>query len=153
MKRKFYIAEQYKNRINKVIMEKNVLIAFIDSYKSYSLPLIFIESKIYIPYKEKKENGILYALFRDTTGEKQIYFLIPQIGKDSYIRKKFRQSIIEFGFNNEKETMIKKLIVNKLLNNATICEIPSYPGWIEINGEFDFTFPEQLTWKEIKDYV
>lgn len=117
------------------------------------LSIVFVESKIYVPYGEKTENGILYGCFMDEMGrEKKIYFLNSECD-DSRIRKKFKKSGIMFGFSFQKETEIKNIIIQEMRNQADVQELPRCSGWNEINGQIKFVFPEELTWKEVLQYA
>lgn len=152
------VAEQRKLQMTSVVIQKGKKIRVIKEQfgpdLEGTLSYAFVESKIYVPYGEKTENGILYVCFTDEMGrgEKKIYFLLSECD-DSYIRKKFRKSEIILGFSPQKETEIKNIIIKEICNQADVQELSRCSGWNEINGQIKFVFPEELTWKEVLKYA
>lgn len=88
----------------------------------------------------EKENGEIVSLF----------WALEQV-EDRHIRKVFEKQGILFGFGEKKEKSIRRQILQLGRNIAKTCELPEEHGWYQFGYEWRYAFPEELTWKEVKE--
>lgn len=69
------------------------------------------------------------------------------------INRKFTALGLSLGFTGQKETQLRQLLLEKVLQLAEEIELPEDHGWYCLRGKLQFAFPENLTWKEAEEYA
>lgn len=86
----------------------------------------------------EKENGEEVTLFWD----------LEQL-EDRHIRKVFERQGILFGFGEKKEKEIRRQILQTVRGFAKTYKIPEEHGWYRVDDDWEYAFPEDITWKEV----
>lgn len=97
---------------------------------------------------EDIEHYILYVVIKTNAGKEINLFLRKDCLTVNYINKKFDASGLSFGFSRKKESEMRMMFVQYLLETAQNWLIALVPGWYFNTQKICFAYPEDMTWKE-----
>lgn len=103
--------------------------------------------------REREEDKVLCLVIQNQYSNAKSAFFCYRKLEDSYINRKCNVAGIVFGFSHEKETRVRKLFLEKLMETASCRYIPTHHGWYQEEGEIKFAFPDELTWEEVEPYI
>ena len=87
--------------------------------------------------------------------EKEFCFYVPKnkITDPKYILMAFRTVGVDFRVSRSKETELGIRLTAYLLAIVVRVEIPPFHGWYQINGEWHYAMPDEMTMEEVQKWI
>ncbi len=92
---------------------------------------------------------VLYILVKKDSGDEAVLYWDIERNEERWIRKVFESNGVYFGFGEKKESEIRRKVLLAALNMAESMVLSERHGWYQLDGEWQYAFPEELTWKEV----
>ncbi len=97
--------------------------------------------------------GVLCMIFDVGRSDEKCFSINLDEADSRTINRKFTALGLSLGFTGQKETQLRQLLLEKVLQLAEEIELPEDHGWYCLRGKLQFAFPENLTWKEAEEYA
>lgn len=101
--------------------------------------------------RHENETGrdVLFVQVKKGNGEEAFLYWDTGKSENRWIRSVFEKAGISFGFGEKKETEIRRKVLLAAANMADSMVLAERHGWYRLDGEWQYAFPEELTWKEV----
>lgn len=96
--------------------------------------------------------GILGIEFEEEGIRKSLWLNLDE-ATPRVINKKFTALGLSFGFGGQRETQLRRLLIEKLIQLSAYIGLPQNHGWYCLDDGPQFVFPDELTWEEVKAYA
>ncbi len=117
-----------------------------------TVPFTYVESFM-LKCSGNENERILYVRLLSKDKKKIEIYMDPAKLDDYYINKKCNSVGICFGFSHAKETLVRKVLINKVISLAKTVTLCPKHGWYEKDGAIGYAFPDTCTWEEVKKRV
>lgn len=116
------------------------------------LPFRIIFCKRYVPVFEDHPGILSMKFHEEGRGDKNFWLSLDEADPKT-INKKFTILGLSFGFGGQKEMELRQKLVEQAIRISEYIELPYSHGWYCLNSELYYSFPEGLTWREVKSYA
>lgn len=117
---------------------------------SGKLPLKIRAARCYSHIGDVQASALALIVEKENGEEASLFWDLGQV-EDRHIRKVFERQGISFGFGDKKEKEIRRQILQMTRDIAKTYELPEEHGWYQIEDCWIYAFPEEITWKEVKE--
>jgi len=117
-----------------------------------AVPFTYVQSFM-LECSGNENEKILYVKLSSKDKREIEVYMDPEKLEDHYINKKCNSAGICFGFSHAKETLVRKILIDRVRSLAKPVPLCPKHGWYEKDGRIGYAFPETCTWEEVKKRV